>query len=565
MKIRVGRLVFWFLTSILFSVKAWATTYYVAANSPNPVSPYTSWATAATNIEDAAGAAFPGDTVLVTNGVYSFGGAVVYGQETNRVALTNAFTLLSVNGPNTTAIVGGTQTRCVYVGSNSVLNGFTITSGAARNTGGDITNEQSGGGIWCQTGGVVSNCLISGNFTRSGSGQGGGVYGGTVWNSTLRGNSSPYGGGAASASLFNCLIVSNALMYGGYGGGVYQGTLSNCTIATNWAYFGGGGAYQSTLYHCTVTGNNSSFGGGGTSQGTNFNCLIMSNTASYGGGTYQSTNFNCLITGNTASPYGGGTCLSTNYGCFIMGNTAGTGGGGACDGWLCNCVLSGNAATNGNGGGVYESSYYSATIINCTVTGNTASGSGGGMSGGEAFNSIIYFNSAPSGSNWANGALPVYCCTTPVPLAYVSDCITNDPAFVDAAGGDFRLRNGSPCIDAGISSFGPLLAPANDIRGVSRPVAGNAGFDMGAYEYDPAIDQIRPLLQPGSFSVSSTNSFQFQFSGQSNAIYTVQVTTNLVPPVVWQNLQTITSTGGVVQVTDANATNGTGFYRVGVQ
>jgi hypothetical protein len=65
--------------------------------------------------------------------------------------------------------------------------------------------------------------------------------------------------------------------------------------------------------------------------------------------------------------------------------------------------------------------------------------------------------------------------------------------------------------------------------------------------------------------VSSTNGFQFQFSGQSNAVYTVQVTTNLAPPVVWQNLQTITGTGGVVQVTDANATNGTGFYRVGVQ
>jgi hypothetical protein len=88
---------------------------------------------------------------------------------------------------------------------------------------------------------------------------------------------------------------------------------------------------------------------------------------------------------------------------------------------------------------------------------------------------------------------------------------------------------------------------------------------MGAYEYDPAIDQTPPLLQPASFSVSSTNGFQFQFSGQSNAIYTVQVTTNLVPPVVWQNLQTIISTGGVVQVTDANATNGTSFYRVGVQ
>ena len=41
--------------------------------------------------------------------------------------------------------------------------------------------------------------------------------------------------------------------------------------------------------------------------------------------------------------------------------------------------------------------------------------------------------------------------------------------------------------------------------------------------------------------------------------------TNLMPPIVWQNLQTINSTGGVIQVTDANATNVTSFYRVGAQ
>jgi hypothetical protein len=421
------------------------------------------------------------------------------------VALTNGITLLSVNGPNTTAIVGGTQTRCVYVGSNSVLSGFTITNGAARNTGGDITNEQSGGGVWCQAGGVVSNCLISGNSSGLSYGHGGGIYGGTVWNSTLYRNSSQYGGGAASASLFNCLIVSNALMNGSYGGGVYQGTLSNCMIATNWAYYGGGGAHQSTLYHCTVTGNNSSFGGGGTYQGTNFNCLITGNTSSGdGGGAYQGTNFNCSITGNAAY-YGGGTYQSTNYACFITGNTASSGGGGAYGGWLCNCVLNGNAATNNaaSGGGLDT-----GWIINCTVTGNSASGSGGGMSGGDAFNSIIYFNSAPSGPNWANGADFGYCCTTP--WVGWPDCITNDPAFVDAAGGDFRLRCGSPCIDAGISIFSPLVAPTNDIRGATRPVAGNPGFDMGAYEYDPAIDQI-PVIRAALIATNYATGFPVPF------------------------------------------------------
>jgi hypothetical protein len=75
----------------------------------------------------------------------------------------------------------------------------------------------------------------------------------------------------------------------------------------------------------------------------------------------------------------------------------------------------------------------------------------------------------------------------------------------------------------------------------------------------------QPWLETASFSMSP-DGFQFQFNGQADAIYTVQVATNLIPPIAWQDLQTITSTGGVVQVTDPNAPNaGTSFYRVGVQ
>lgn len=51
------------------------TTYYVNVNNLNPVFPYASWATAATNIQDAVDVSKSGDTVLVTNGVYAVGGA----------------------------------------------------------------------------------------------------------------------------------------------------------------------------------------------------------------------------------------------------------------------------------------------------------------------------------------------------------------------------------------------------------------------------------------------------------------------------------------------------------
>ena len=52
-------------------------------------------------------AAASGDTVLVTNGVYSAGATVTPGYVlTNRVCITNAITVQSVNGPTNTFIVG---------------------------------------------------------------------------------------------------------------------------------------------------------------------------------------------------------------------------------------------------------------------------------------------------------------------------------------------------------------------------------------------------------------------------------------------------------------------------
>jgi len=63
---------------------------------------------------------------------------------------------------------------------------------------------------------------------------------------------------------------------------------------------------------------------------------------------------------------------------------------------------------------------------------------------------------------------------------YGKNDVTAEPQFVDPANGDYRLKPGSPGIDAGTT----IEAVKTDVRGVERPQG--KGYDIGAYEYDPA-------------------------------------------------------------------------------
>ena len=262
---------------------------YVARTCTNPSSPYLDWSTAATNIQDAVDAAVGGDTVLVTNGGYNTGGRVVFGKETNRVVLAKAITLLSVNGPQVTTVVGGHQMRGVYVGSNALVSGFTITNGYAdvplqEN---DVIREQSGGGVWCEsTNAIVSNCILTSNYAN------------------------------------------------GYGGGAFSGTLVACVVKNNQASLGGGGTCSNVLVNCVLTGNAAprSQGAGGAQNCTLNNCTVVANTASgkQASGAYQSILNNCIVYYNTpiqdtylcalnycCTPAGSGVGVITNAPLFI--------------------------------------------------------------------------------------------------------------------------------------------------------------------------------------------------------------------------------------------------------
>ena len=526
---------------------------YVNQNNPNPAYPYVDWSTAATNIQQAIDAAFSGDRVVVSNGVYASGAVAIYGMS-NRLAVTKPLTVVSVSGPNVTIVQGyqvpgGTNgaaaIRCVYLTNGAVLSGFTLTSGATQ-TSGDLYNQQSGGGAWCEsTNAVMTNCVISGNSAYY---DGGGIFVGTLNNCTLTGNSAYVGGGAVVVTLNNCALTGNSA---NTGGAAYGCLASNCTLRGN-SGSSGGGAFAGTYNNCTLTGNSASSYGGGAAQATLNNCLLATNSAVHGGGTYKATLYNCTLVGNSASTDGGGAYNGVLYNCTLTGNSANTNAGGA---WLAN-------------------------FNNC----------------------VVYYNAAPQNTNYFLGRLN-NCCTTPLP-SVGSNNITVEPLFVNLAGGDYHLSFNSPCINSGNNAY---VVSATDLDGNPRIVGGTV--DIGAYEYQTPTSVISyawlqqyGLPTDGSADYADPdgdglNNYQEWIAGTnptnalsvlamlppvptdnppglvlgwqsvSNRTYFLQSSTNLAAQPAFSAIQSnIVGQVGTTSFTDTSATNaGPYYYRVGVQ
>jgi len=252
--------------------------YYVNAANAFPSAPFTNWATAATTIQEAIDVASPGETILVSNGMYQVGGRAVPGTLlTNRVVIDKPVTVRSVNGPAVTVIrgsgpLGDAATRCVWMSDGAILAGFTLTNGATRLTGVVAEEPQRrGGGVWAQSvAAIISNCIITGNAAY----EGGGAHEGTLNNCKLIGNSANNsGGGAYFSSMNNCEVTGNSAHRGG---GVWAGTFNafnNCTIAENSATLLVGGVYNGTLNNCIVYFNNAPTNDNASSGTLNYSCI----------------------------------------------------------------------------------------------------------------------------------------------------------------------------------------------------------------------------------------------------------------------------------------------------
>lgn len=236
------------------------------------------WPTAFKTIPAALAAAQGGDTVVVTNGVYSAPAA-----DQCCAVLDKAFTLRSVNGPDHTMITNAFGTSCsttmVHVAaSNAVFSGFSVV-GARRIAidlldYGEVTNcvvrdadtDTNFGGVFSRglvsirgNGGAVRDCRFINNqlkssvpvqvgvvyFLPNGVDCVGWMTGCVITNNFIGGGGSGYENAAVRANpengktvygkLRNCLIADNVFTWGAAMKQVYQGYLyaDNCTIANN--------------------------------------------------------------------------------------------------------------------------------------------------------------------------------------------------------------------------------------------------------------------------------------------------------------------------------------------
>ena len=200
---------------------------------------------------------------------------------------------------------------------------------------------------------------------------------------------------------------------------------------------------------------------------------------------------NGRVIDDQSRPYGGGVAGGTVEACVIsncVSEGEGACGGGAAYSALVNCLVVSNVARasvwSAVGGGVYW-----GTMHGCTVVGNRAvtasqdmsyAAVGGGAYSTDAYNSIIWGNVVEGvrtvGANSAYSRLYA-CCTDGMATYRYAGTITNDPQFVDAAAGDFRLKAGSPCLDAGNDAY---ARGEMDLNWADR-IQGER-IDMGCYE-----------------------------------------------------------------------------------
>jgi hypothetical protein len=162
-----------------------------------------------------------------------------------------------------------------------------------------------------------------------------------------------------------------------------------------------------------------------------------------------------------------------------------------------NCLFMGNTTTGDlsvwHGGGIYINVDGTNTLESCTIVGNRTTQSGGGLAlmaaaSNRILNCIVYSNSAAAGDadlhltgNDSTNVFHFSC--SPALINSENGNTTNAPLFANFDAGNYRLAQGSPCVNAGTNL--PWMAGTVDLDSRTRIDRFSRLVDMGCYEHMP--------------------------------------------------------------------------------
>ena len=490
---------FLILTHSLFAVK-----YFVTPGGNNS-NDGLSWTTAKANIGGAITAAAGGDTIFVAVGTYtsSFSvpstksGISIYGGFSGFEASLEERPNMNYGETEygqTSRIVSSSDLPVNLQNAYTSLvtfDGFTVQA----------TSESIYGiaAIRCASRTKISNCKIMGG-NRSG----------------IRVDAS-----STNVTIENCLITQNGVattntFYDYDGGGIHTSsatvTIKNCIIDNNGGqsgvvYIAGNG--NVTMIDCSITNNKGAYTSGIHNIGTVSltNCLIINNKAEAStgnstlrvGGIYTSGNATitgCIIANNSAI-----NTHATGY--YAAGGIMGAGT--TAKNIVNSSIVNNFAQTNHANatGGIYCSS--NTFLIDCIVWGNkkgtqfsqlfnTPSATNYSAIQGVTQTGMANINLAADNTGSESG---VYYPRFDTPTLFVG-CGTNTEENLQVMQANWRLTQGSACINTGIPNTSSLNLPETDIYGAPRIVDGR--IDIGAAEYNVS-SQVIAWDQTLNFSV----------------------------------------------------------------